>query len=308
MKSQDYIIEHQDQWAKRNHIQTTNRSTREYRPYVLRLENNLFEKLPSTSPRLAEYGNAAGQELREKMLALHSSSAIAVNVFEYWRDKKQLQALASVLPYPDSKIIEMELEAKLPIMERPKENGFPRDPHLDVLFKCSPEQNKLIGVECKFATDAYSGGYKKPMEERYHDNAKLWVIDRPSGLGALNYLKALDREVSHLKKRFRFLDSAQLIKHILGLRYSFIKKSIASGTKQHAPHSEPSVCLLYIWYEGLKDESDEYRAEIDLFKKAAVADGVVFESMTWQDLISRLQKKYARTHPDYINYLVERYL
>jgi hypothetical protein len=43
----------------------------------------LFE--PLCQEAIAEFSNGAGKELDDKMRAPHSSSALAVDVFHYWR-------------------------------------------------------------------------------------------------------------------------------------------------------------------------------------------------------------------------------
>ncbi len=58
--------------------------------YTRCLNDNLFVPLSHKSG--AEFGSGSGDELgsentRGKMQALHSSSALVVNVFEYWRSR-----------------------------------------------------------------------------------------------------------------------------------------------------------------------------------------------------------------------------
>ena len=60
--------------------------------YTLCLQDNLFQPLSATTH--AELTAGAGAELglgggRGKLQALHSSAALAVNVFDYWRDRQR---------------------------------------------------------------------------------------------------------------------------------------------------------------------------------------------------------------------------
>ena len=51
-----------------------------------------------------------------KMQALHSSSAIVVNVFEYWKSKSP-DFIAKALKIPSKKIEEIVFEEKFPIVK-----------------------------------------------------------------------------------------------------------------------------------------------------------------------------------------------
>jgi hypothetical protein len=51
-----------------------------------------------------------------------------------------------------------------------------------------------------------------------------------------------------------------------------------------------------------------HKAEIEGFAEVARADGVRFQSTTYQDVIVRLARNERDRHRDYINYLAARYL
>ena len=77
------ILRQQQDWAARRKIAVRS-------GYVESLDANLFQPLHSDT--LMEFQRGSGGELgrnghRGKMLALHSSSALAVNVFDYWRGR-----------------------------------------------------------------------------------------------------------------------------------------------------------------------------------------------------------------------------
>jgi hypothetical protein len=44
------------------------------------------------------------------------------------------------------------------------------------------------------------------------------------------------------------------------------------------------------------------------FTEVAKADGILFYTLTYQELIARLAQKYRAEHPEYIEYLTARYL
>ena len=75
---QDIIKDVQRAWAESNgkHFDA--------RGYVYDVQDN-FRKALSTRARDA-FGDGAGSELKGKMKALHSSSALAANFFDYWTD------------------------------------------------------------------------------------------------------------------------------------------------------------------------------------------------------------------------------
>ena len=61
------------------------------RGYVLNVEANLQQPLSTQARQSFERG--AGSELSGHMRALHSSSALAVNFFDYWMDRERAPLL-----------------------------------------------------------------------------------------------------------------------------------------------------------------------------------------------------------------------
>jgi hypothetical protein len=66
--------------------------------------------------------------------------------------------------------------------------------------------------------------------------------------------------------------------------------------------------LLYLWYDVLGDDGKCHHEELARFAEAAKADGILFYSLTYQELIVRLAEKYHAAHAAYIQYLTARYL
>jgi hypothetical protein len=90
-----------------------------------------------------------------------------------------------------------------------------------------------------------------------------------------------------------YLDVAQLIKHMLGLKEKFGKSNFR---------------LLYLWYDAFGYEGWRHRDEIARYMEVAKSDGIAFHELSYQELIARLADNYRTTHPEYIEYISGRYL
>ena len=90
MNAYEYILSKQVQWACRNNINLIGSKNSRGRPaYTQKLVYNLFESLLPDVQKEFIKGN--GGELNEKpckMQAVHSSSALSVNIFQYWKKVK----------------------------------------------------------------------------------------------------------------------------------------------------------------------------------------------------------------------------
>jgi len=161
---------------------------------------------------------------------------------------------------------------------------FPIPPNIDVVFHNSDSSRfKRFAVECKFS-EAYGSQKHSGLKSAYLKLTELWS-DIP------NLHKFAESICPN--ENFTYLHSAQLIKHILGLKRSFGK----SGFR-----------LLYLWYDVLGKEGAVHRDEIEKFSGIAKADGIYFDAMSYQELILVLSKEYRQEHAKYIKYLSERYL
>jgi hypothetical protein len=91
MNAFDYLKQRQIQWAIRHQIALeVGAGSRGERAYCPDLRQNLF--VPLSAETRAEFETGDGDELPNKMRAVHSSSAAGVNIFEYWRQKNLLAA------------------------------------------------------------------------------------------------------------------------------------------------------------------------------------------------------------------------
>jgi len=97
---------------------------------------------------LDDFVNADGQELGTgkypgKIQALHSSSAIALNFFEYWKSSNEKSMIAKGLKIPSRDIYDIRFEQKFPIL-----NGNHTSPNIDVVILYT--NNTICAIGCKF--------------------------------------------------------------------------------------------------------------------------------------------------------------
>jgi len=258
-------------WAEKNHIATDSKG------YTSKLASNLL--FPINEKTLKNFREGDGNELGNKgkpskMCALHSSSALAVNVFDYWRNKDASPlALALGIPAP---IAVEAFEKKYPTGLRGNA------PNLDVVIQTPAGK---VAIESKF-TEPYSKSKQtstKFKDKYFANNQKLWLdVGLPK-------CQKLASDICDGRINFTMLDAQQLLKHILGLQ-----------------NSKDKPRLLYLWYSIPGDESDAHLWEIEVLTKR-VDDHIDFRSMTYQDLYSIISYAAPSEHQDYLHKLGERY-
>jgi len=287
MKAYQYIKSKQTQWALNNGIPLIGSKVVKGRPaYTPELDQNLFEPLSLDTRKSFEQGD--GNEINgnpAKMQAVHSSSALAVNVFQYWQKIQQVSVIASACGFcqkGNAVSKNIVFEEKYPVDDN--FDKFPIAPNIDAVFhNVDSAQFKRFAVECKFS-EAYGSIRHSGLKPAYLELIPLWS-DIPN-------LYAFAKSISP-DENFIYLHSAQLIKHILGLKRKFGK----SGFR-----------LLYLWYDVFGQEGAIHRGEIDQFLEITKADGIYFKAMSYQELILVLSRECWQEHPRYIKYLSERYL
>jgi len=137
---------------------------------VASIEANLWRPLHPQTRK--EFEEGKGSELRErkngpaKMRALHSSAALACNVFDFWRDRDNT-GLGHALGL-DSAVTDLRFEMHLPTGLE----GNP--PNLDVFLTL--ESGEFVAVESKF-TEQYAGkSSAAPFKRKYFPaGAGLWA-------------------------------------------------------------------------------------------------------------------------------------
>ena len=268
----DYIANYQLKWATQMGISCEG-------SYTKSVEDNIFnhELHPYTK---REYEKGKGRELEGKrahMKALYSSSALVVNVFDYWRRQNRIQDIGRYCG-AEGVISGMEFEKTHPI------KGMDRTPpHLDVEFT-GPIP---LAIESKF-TETY---HRKTRRDNKNTHLDLYLEHRDIWNG-ISKVRALAESIvrqSGARTDFEYLDVPQLIKHILGLRGSY------GG----------SFCLLYLWYKVNSPEANRHEEELARFS-TSVKDEINFRTITYQELFNRI-RHLADVDSTYIEYLEQRY-
>lgn len=214
------------------------------------------------------------------MNAVHSSSALVVNAFHYWRARGLYAEIARALRIPSTGIAGMRFEAKHPIHDR-----FLKSPNLDVVFDYQPSSVcKAVAVESKF-NEPYGGWEKKGLKVVYLDHPEFWP-DLPN-------LREIARQVSPNNTRYVHLDAPQLIKHTLGLKAAYGKRGFR---------------LVYLHYDVPGAQGARHAEEVYEFARCLERDGVPFQSLTHQDVIWSLARNQGDRHREFVDYLTERYL
>ena len=313
MKAKQYIKQKQVAWALRKGYDLVSGSIGKNgeMSYLQNVDDNLF--VPLTEEIAKSYKKGDGDELADsktrlaKMKATHSSSAIVVNLFQYWmgKDASPLLYALSLISKPKSDFLIENISSNSPrVVEIPPKQyivnfsfekqyrihddhkRFPRSANLDVCFEHSLCN---IAIESKF-TEPYRGRHKS-LRNVYLEEESLWK--------KLPNLYELAKNLSQNKDEFHYLDVAQLIKHILGLNANFPRKQKGLTINYK---------LLYLWYDVGGYEGVEHRAEIEKFAAIAKRDGVKFRHTTHQEVITKLFTEYREGNEEYIDYLTERYL
>lgn len=267
------IYRSQHAWAERSGLSIDRRG------YVDDLNANLA--LGALDPKTrSEFDAADGSELRDtasrpaKMRSLVSSSALAVNFFDFWRSRN-LTPLQTALGLEQS-IHGLEFEYKC--------NGYPVGPrtaNLDLLLRLV--DGTRIAIESKFAEPFRTPGVDSPLSLKYH----------PPGVGlwesrGLTRTQAL---VDRLRGEWDYLDVPQLLKHILGLR----------SEQKVSP-----VCLIYLWFDTGLEDATAHRKEVDRFKTLTERDEILFTGISYQEIFSKLVA--SDVHSDgWSNYMKQRY-
>lgn len=280
MSAKSDILTHQVAWAMQNGLSPDTRG------YLPDYEPNLQTTLrPRTK---IAFDGGGGSELQDqpttadrparpaKMRALHSSSALAVNVFDYWTDRpKDPLWRALAIEGADDFQFEKEFATGLP--------GTP--PTIDVaVFRAD---GTVFGIESKFTEWMTRRPTRdEPLKPKYFaDGRNRWTeLGLPS-------CQALAESLRTGGVRYTYLHAAQLLKHCLGL-----------ATQRPISRVE----LLYLYFDAPGEESTVHHQELLAFG-AAVAGELSFSVLTYQELFRRLQLGRTNETAEYLAYLGGRY-
>ena len=154
------------------------------------------------------------------------------------------------------------------------------DPHLDIeLYEAGALP---IAIESKFCEPYYAG--TKTLKKAYIAED---VADNICG--GLSKCRELAERLTD-ENPFRYLDAAQLLKHVVGLRNEY---------------GESNFVLMYLWYEVPGEEAERHREEMKDFWELVTPE-VDFRALTYQELFKRVVDK-AENDDEYIAYMRERY-
>jgi hypothetical protein len=285
MTSGQFVQKKLQSWAARKGISLQGSAGERGEPnYTHSIEQNLFEQILLPSVR-ASFERGAGGELRGSIptiSALHSSAAMAVNLFQYWVRNGDLAALAGLLEIPSLDVASADFEDCFPVCEDPQRQGFNQPPHLDFAFRY--QDGGRVGIECKLF-EPYGRLDHAPLRLPYLNLTDAWS-DIPA-------CRALAEQLAIGSAGFHRLGASQLLKHILGLKFG-------------APPAK--VRLLYLYCDAIGDEAAEHREEIRRFRKHIEPDPVRFVPMSVQEFILGALTRARGNHSAYVDYLAERYL
>jgi len=177
MNASEYILLKQTQWALNRGIRLIGSKGKRGRPaYAPELEQNLLEPMDPCVRQCFEQGD--GKEIKgsldspAKMQAVHSSSALGLNIFYYWQKINQVPVIAAACGFcQKGKNISQRIvfEDKYPI-----DNKFQFSPNIDVVFwNSESSQHKRYAVECKFA-EAYGSRRHSGLKAEYISLSNVW--------------------------------------------------------------------------------------------------------------------------------------
>ena len=146
-------------------------------------------------------GELGAEGERGKFQATHSSSALACNWFDYWRER-DFGVLSAAFDVP-TPFVTLRLEAHVPTGMRGA------DANLDVLLTTA--DGWLFAIESKF-TEPYAPAAKPVLKPQYFSHNRSRWSD--VGLAGCQIVAEQVRIGQH---GFRVLDVAQLLKHMLAL-------------------------------------------------------------------------------------------
>jgi hypothetical protein len=269
----DIIKKRQQAWAER-----------QQRPldkdgYCGCADDNVYQGLsPAARNELIRGGGAelGGEGERGTFQATHSSSALACNWFDYWRER-DFGVLSAALEVP-TPFVTLRLEAHVPTGMRGA------DANLDVLLTTA--DGWLFAIESKFTEPYMPVPAKSVLKPQYFSqNRSRWTDVGLPGC------QAAAEQVRFGEHGYKVLDVAQLLKHMLALG--------RTGNRW-------TLCCL--WYEVPGPAADAHRAELQTFAEQIGGDAAHFTALTYQELFSRMEPLAGAEHAGYVEYLRDRYI
>jgi hypothetical protein len=210
------------------------------------------------------------------MRALHSSSALAVNFFDFWVAKSN-GSLLKALGIRGSGGCRVRFETQYP-------TGLPGNPpNLDVTLHLP--HGEVIGIESKFTEWLTPKPKSKILfkGKYFPEGSGVW------SLVSLPKCQALAEKLRDGAIAFRYLDAAQLLKHALGL----------------ATNVGTDFRLFYTFFDANCPEGEVHRREIQDFALSVGAE-LKFQAISYQLLLAQFEQSVAGSEA-YRQYLKSRY-
>jgi len=172
MNGYQYILAKQTEWARNRGLDLiVSKENRGRHSYTTNLDYNLFQPLlpeVRSSFSAGDGGELASSAMPGKMQAIHSSSALGVNVFQYWKSISAVPVIAAAcgLCRPGSEIsCDIQFEEKYPIND-----SFGFHPNIDVVIHNDANAKiKRFAIECKFS-EAYGAHKHGGLKAKYLDS------------------------------------------------------------------------------------------------------------------------------------------
>lgn len=267
------LKQRQIRWAKSAGLQPDSAG------YLSNFEANLLRPLSRQSRKAFERGS--GSELLDtknrpaKMRALHSSSALAVNVFDNWVESNT-DPLRVALGLT-GEIVSISFEEQFPTGL----GGIP--PNVDVALRLST--GHVIGIESKFSewVTPKPTGRESFKPAYFPAGNSLWQSKN------LPCSQKLAELVNNGIEKFIHLNVPQLLKHALGM----------------ANELHDQFSLFYMYYDWPGPESDVHKSEIQRFVQL-VGSELRFKSFSYQEIF-RLLGEEDIEDDEYMEYLFRRY-
>lgn len=259
MNGYEDILSKQTAWAINSGINLTgSKGQRGRLAYTSKLDQNLIQPLlPDVRKSFSDGdgGELGSAEFPGKMQTVHSSSALGVNVFQYW---KAINAVPVIVAQCGLCRVGSQVSSDIHFEEKyPINDTFGYHPNIDVVIHTALSAKiKRFAIECKFS-EAYGAHKDGGLKAKYLGLDDLWT-DIPNLMRFAESISPNDNEFVHLHP-------AQLVKHILGLKRQFGKAGFR---------------LLYLWYDVLGDQGKLHRDEVLKFTEVTKSDGIKFHSLT----------------------------
>jgi hypothetical protein len=224
------------------------------RGWAVDYRQNLFAPLHTDSALDFEVAGELATSGGGRIAAPHSSTALAINMFDVWRDRSP-EPLSDAILSGLNRIVGYELQHGF---------GFRRGAQPDIEF--AARGGARVAVEVKFR-EPY-GTVTNEFADRYFDTPGLW-----DGLPNLRELAVSIRDGD---TTFTTLHAAQLIKHALGLTHS-------CGT---------NFVLGYLWHHLRSKTGDAHIAQLAEFT-TIVSEDIDFAPVTVTELVDRFDPERA---------------